>query len=289
MDSGVRFAVERALGAKIQTSSPLGGGDINDAFRVQLADGRSVFVKQNLSAPRTMFPREARGLAFIGEANALRVPEVLAVSDEQDDGPAFLALAYLVSGRRQRGFDEALGRGLAELHRFGAPSFGLDYSNFIGSLAQRNRPWPTWHEFYQHERLQPLLDRALAQGLADTSLAHKFEKLFAKLSDLCGPTEPPARLHGDLWGGNLHVDEEGAPVLIDPAVYGGHREIDLAMMRLFGGFGADVFSAYREAHPLASGHADRVPLYQLYPLMVHLNLFGPGYVGGVERALGRYI
>ncbi|HEY6729066.1 MAG TPA: fructosamine kinase family protein, partial [Polyangiaceae bacterium] len=128
-----------------------------------------------------------------------------------------------------------------------------------------------------------------AQGLADSGLAQKFDKLYAKLPDLCGPPEPPARLHGDLWGGNLHVDEDGAPVLIDPAVYGGHREVDLAMMRLFGGFGADVFSAYREAYPLASGHADRVPLYQLYPLMVHVNLFGPGYRGGVERALSRYI
>lgn len=289
MDSGVRYAVERALSAKIQHSSPLGGGDINDAFRVQLTDGRSVFVKQNLSAPRTMFPREARGLAFIDEAKALRVPEVLAVSSEADDGPAFLALAYLVSGPRQRGFDEALGRGLAALHRFGAPSFGLDYGNFIGSLPQRNQTWSTWHEFYRHERLEPLLERALAQGLADAGLAQKFDKLYAKLADLCGPAEPPARLHGDLWGGNLHVDEDGAPVLIDPAVYGGHREIDLAMMRLFGGFGADVFSAYREAYPLAPGHADRVPLYQLYPLLVHLNLFGAGYRGGVERALSRYV
>jgi fructosamine-3-kinase len=236
-----------------------------------------------------MFPREARGLAWIAEAGALRVPEVLAVSNEADDAPAFLALAYLVSGRRQRGFDEALGRGLAELHRFGAPEFGLDHGNFIGSLSQRNGAWPSWHEFYQNERLQPLLDRALAQGLAEAGLAHKFERLYAKLPDLCGPPEPPARLHGDLWGGNLHVDEDGAPVLIDPAVYGGHREVDLAMMRLFGGFGADVFAAYRESYPLASGHADRVPLYQLYPLMVHVNLFGPGYLGGVERALGRYI
>lgn len=289
MDAGVRAAVERALGVEIQRSSPLGGGDINDAFRVHLSDGRCAFVKQNLSAPRIMFPREARGLAFIDEAKALRVPEVLAVSKEDDDGPAFLALAYLVSGPRQPGFDEALGRGLAALHRFGTPSFGLDYGNFIGSLPQRNRAWPSWHEFYQHERLQPLLDRALAQGLAEAALAHKFDKLYAKLADLCGPPEPPARLHGDLWGGNLHVDEDGAPVLIDPAVYGGHREIDLAMMKLFGGFGADVFAAYREAYPLASGHADRIPLYQLYPLMVHVNLFGRGYLGGVERALARYI
>jgi fructosamine-3-kinase len=114
-----------------------------------------------------------------------------------------------------------------------------------------------------------------------------FERLFAALPDLAGPDEPPARLHGDLWGGNLLVDDAGAPCLIDPAVYGGHREIDLAMMRLFGGFGPRVFAAYDEAWPLAPGHEERVGLYQLYPLMVHVNLFGGGYVGSVESSLDR--
>ena len=107
----------------------------------------------------------------------------------------------------------------------------------------------------------------------------------ARLPQRCGPAEPPARLHGDLWGGNLLTDEHGAPVLIDPAVYGGHREVDLAMMQLFGGFSARVFDAYHEAHPLAPGWRERAPLYQLYPLLVHVNLFGGSYLGGVRRAL----
>jgi fructosamine-3-kinase len=116
-----------------------------------------------------------------------------------------------------------------------------------------------------------------------------FEQLFARVPALVGPPEPPARLHGDLWGGNLMHDAGGAPCLVDPAVYAGHREIDLAMMRLFGGFGARVFAAYEEAYPLAPGSLDRVPLYQLYPLMVHVNLFGGGYAGQVERILARYV
>ena len=111
----------------------------------------------------------------------------------------------------------------------------------------------------------------------------------ARLPELCGPAEPPARLHGDLWGGNAIADEHGEPVLIDPAVYGGHREIDLAMMRLFGGFGARCFAAYDEAYPLADGHAERVALYQLYPLLVHVNLFGGGYVASVERVLQQLV
>jgi fructosamine-3-kinase len=116
-----------------------------------------------------------------------------------------------------------------------------------------------------------------------------FDALFGCLTERVGPDEPPARLHGDLWGGNLHVDEEGRPCLIDPAVYGGHREMDLAMMRLFGGFSPRVFAAYHEAYPLAPGWEDRVPLYQLYPLMVHVNLFGRGYVGSVEGALRQVV
>ncbi|HEV8547695.1 MAG TPA: fructosamine kinase family protein, partial [Polyangiaceae bacterium] len=139
------------------------------------------------------------------------------------------------------------------------------------------------------ERLEPQLRRASDAGRVTAALRRRFEELFARLPELVGPEEPPARLHGDLWGGNLHVDEQGAPCLIDPAAYGGHREVDLAMMRLFGGFSERVFSAYAESFPLAAGHAERTDLYQLYPLLVHVNLFGGGYGASVERALSRYV
>ncbi|HYP91419.1 MAG TPA: fructosamine kinase family protein, partial [Polyangiaceae bacterium] len=136
---------------------------------------------------------------------------------------------------------------------------------------------------------EPQLERAVAAGRATPRLRTGAERLAARLAGLVGPGEPPARLHGDLWSGNLHVDAAGAPCLIDPAVYGGHREVDLAMMRLFGGFGERVFAAYHEAFPLAPGYAERVTLYQLYPLLVHVNLFGGGYVRSVESSLARYV
>jgi fructosamine-3-kinase len=278
-------ALGRALGAAVTALRQLSGGDINEAFEVSLADGRVVFAKTNASAPRAMFPAEAQGLAWLAEAGALRIPRVLAVSRPDDAGPAWLALEAITAAPRARDFDEALGHGLAALHRFGAPGFGLPYDNFIGRLPQGNAPAATWPEFYRARRLEPQLRRAVQAGLVSPALRRRFDDLFARLDTLVGPPEPPARLHGDLWGGNLLVDDTGGPCLIDPAVYGGHREVDLAMMRLFGGFGARVFRAYDEAYPLADGHDDRVPLYQLYPLLVHVNLFGGSYVGGVAAAL----
>ncbi|HWO13400.1 MAG TPA: fructosamine kinase family protein, partial [Polyangiaceae bacterium] len=143
--------------------------------------------------------------------------------------------------------------------------------------------------FYRERRLAPLLRLARARGSADVALERAFERLFARLDELAGPPEPPARLHGDLWGGNLHTSTDGHPMLIDPAVYGGHREIDLAMMRLFGGFGERVFAAYGESSPLAPGAAERVALYQVYPLLVHLCSFGRGYLAQVRRAVERYL
>jgi fructosamine-3-kinase len=286
-DRALAAALERALGSAPKTADRLSGGDINDAFEVALADGRRVFVKTNAHAAPEMFPAEARGLKFLAAAKTLRFPEVLAVSGP-DDAARFLALELVRPAGRARGYDEALGRGLAALHRSGAPSFGLDHDNFIGSLPQSNRARAHWADFYEHERLRPQLERASAQGRASASMRRGFERLFSRLPELVGPEEPPSRLHGDLWGGNLHTGEHGEPCLIDPAAYGGHREVDLAMMRLFGGFAESVFAAYDEAFPLADGADERVSLYQLYPLMVHVNLFGGGYARQVEQVLARF-
>jgi fructosamine-3-kinase len=285
MEAGVKGALEAAVGGKVASARPVGGGDINRADAVTLADGRRLFVKTNAREPAGMFAAEARGLAWLAEAGALRVPGVVA------HGSGFLALELIEAAPSARDFDERLGRGLAALHRQGAPRFGLDHDNFIGRLPQANAPGsaPGWAAFYRERRLEAQLRRAADEGLASSRMRRGFERLFAELDELVGPEEPPARLHGDLWGGNLLTDDGGAPCLCDPAVYGGHREIDLAMMRLFGGFGARAFAAYDEAWPLAEGHAARVPLYQLYPLMVHVNLFGGGYVGQVEALLTRLV
>jgi fructosamine-3-kinase len=204
------------------------------------------------------------------------------------DGAApLLVLEWIESAPRAADFAERLGRGLAELHASGAPCFGLDEPNFIGSLPQANTPADTWPEFYGESRLRPLLRRARDEGALDPSVIRDADAVLERLPELCGPPERPARLHGDLWSGNLMVGEAGEPVLIDPAVYGGHREMDLAMMRLFGGFSARTFDAYAERAPLAPGADDRVALHQLYPLLVHVVLFGGGYAGDFAAALRR--
>ena len=262
------------------------GGDINRAARMTLADGRELFVKHRPAAPPGMYAAEAAGLAWLAGAGALRTPAVAAVGE--DGEPRFLALEWIARGSPGPGHDEALGRGLAALHRAGAPAFGLDEDNFIGSLQQPNAPAAGWPEFYGGRRLEPMARAAVEGGSLDPAFLGGLDRLRARLPDLCGPPEPPARLHGDLWGGNALTGDDGRPVLIDPAVYGGHREVDLAMMRLFGGFGGAVFAAYDEAHPLADGHRDRVDLYQLYPVLVHAVLFGGGYGRSAERILRRY-
>jgi fructosamine-3-kinase len=286
MRAEVSRAVAAALGADIRATRPVSGGSINEAYACELADGRRVFVKTNTRHPR-MFPCEARGLAWLAEAHALRVPSVLAVSGD-GDRTGFLVLEYL-EARRAPDHEVALGRGLAALHRAGAPTFGLDEDNYLATLEQDNTPAADWPTFYSQRRLSPLVSAAVDAGHAPRSWIGGFERLYARMDQVAGPAEPPARLHGDLWSGNLHADERGAPVLIDPAVYGGHREVDLAMLQLFGGPGPRCFSAYDEIYPRAPGHEERVPLYQLYPLLAHVALFGGSYVGSVDAALRRLV
>jgi fructosamine-3-kinase len=278
-------AVAASARAAVVSARPVAGGDVNRAAQVTLADGRCLFVKHRPGAPGAMYRAEADGLAWLRAANALRLPRVVAVGEGE---PAFLALEWVERGPPGPGYDERLGRGLAALHRAGAPGFGLAHDNWIGPLPQPNGPCPTWPEFYATRRLQPMARAAAERGLLPARVRAGVERLAGRLQDLCGPPEPPARLHGDLWGGNAMSDAAGEPVLVDPAAYGGHREMDLAMMRLFGGFSERVFAAYAEEFPLAPGHEDRVGLYQLYPLLVHVALFGGAYAGSVERVLERY-
>lgn len=293
MEGDVRTAIETTLHATIREARPISGGDISDAYALELADGQRLFAKTRRNAPAGMFAAEARGLewlrsAFVGAGaeSSLTVPQVLATGE---GGPtSFLVLELLQPGRRRSGFDEHLGRGLAHLHRAGAAGFGFDADNFIGPLAQSNRAAASWPEFYRRERLLPQLALPNARRLLGERVRRRFEHLLDALEEWVGPHEGPARLHGDLWGGNLHVTAAGTPALIDPAVYGGHREMDLAMMRLFGGFSQRTFEAYAEAFPLASGHEERVSLWQLYPLLVHVNLFGGSYVSRLAAALERY-
>lgn len=248
-----------------------------------------LFIKTHVGPPRGMYTAEVAGLERLRRGTSLRVPVVVAHGEEDGAAPAFLALERIEIGRGSRASAEALGRGLAELHSVSADTFGDVDDNFIATLPQSNRRHATWPAFYADERLRPLVARARGAGLLGAKHAEEFERLYARLDALSGPAERPALLHGDLWGGNALVDARAAPVLIDPSVYFGHREVDLAMMRLFGGFDRATFDAYAEAFPLPDGHAARVDLLQLYPLLVHVNLFGRGYVDQLEAALARAV
>jgi fructosamine-3-kinase len=282
----LREKLTALLGEPPQRVQVVRGGDVGRSWRVQVA-GQDLFVKtyaenEASEGVARRLAAEARGLAWLAEPEAIRLPEVRAVSE------SWLVLEWIEPGPASAATEEALGRGLAALHRAGAARFGLETGNFIGRLPQSNQASESWADFYATRRLQPLLARARARGLLSSALERLAWQLLAVLPQRVGPAEPPARLHGDLWAGNWICAANGSPVLIDPAVYGGHREIDLAMMRLFGGFGERVFAAYAELHPLAAGCEERVPLYQLYPLLVHLNLFGVSYAGQVERVLRAY-
>ncbi len=267
------------LGARVTSAEPVSGGDINDAYRVHLDDKRAVFVKTHAHPPPGMFVAEAAGLDWL-RAGPLRVPRVIASSER------CLALEWLDVGSKSRGFDEALGRGLAALHRIRAPSFGLDRASYLATLPQDNTPQHDGVVFWVEARLRPLAERAIAAGhMPDVRAALD---TLRDARDRFGPDEPPARLHGDLWWGNV-LAVDGAPVIIDPAVYGGHREVDLAMLALFGGLPPALVAAYDESFPLATGWRDRVPLWQLYPLAAHAVLFGGAgttiYGGQFARAL----
>jgi fructosamine-3-kinase len=282
--SRLRDAVTAALADEAVDASVVHGGDVAASFRLRLASGRIVFAKTHPDPPPGFFTTEADGLRWLREPGVVGVPEVLAVSD---DGFAFLALEWIDEGQRRPATEADLGRALADLHRAGAPCFGRADRRTTGSRRLPNEPCETWAAFYASQRLAPLARLARDGGALPEQAIGALEELAAgdRLASLPGADEGPSRLHGDLWAGNRLVGADGRSWLIDPAAHGGHREYDLAMMRLFGGFGADCFAAYEEAHPLAEGWAARVALHQIAPLVVHAIKFGGGYVDAATDAI----
>jgi fructosamine-3-kinase len=293
--SDLAAALAAVLGRAVARLDPVAGGDLNDAHAATLADGARVFVKTSGDpAAAGSFAAEAAGLRWLAQAGALAVPEVLAVADPPDpSAPRFLALAWVDAGAGGAGpaADEALGRGLAALHAAGAPAFGGGPAGAtlrIGPLALPNATADDWPSFYAARRLEPLARLARDRGALPADAPALLDRLIARLPVLAGPPEPPARVHGDLWSGNVLVDRERRPWLIDPAAHGGHRELDLAMLRLFGGPSARCFAAYEEVAPLAPGAAERVALWQLAPLLLHAALFGPSWGARATEVLRRY-
>jgi protein-ribulosamine 3-kinase len=259
-------------------------GALHATARVTHPDGQSYFLKY--AAGADALPRlrsESEGLDLLESARALRLPGQRALLHLPAKGSGLL-MAWIEASHPDRRAWVKLGRGLAALHRISRPVFGAWPDNVIGTLPQSNRDHPDWAAFYARERLWPRLEQGLAQGLLDPSDADALERLCHRLPEIC-PPEAPALLHGDLWAGNVLFDLEGEPILIDPAVSFGHREMDLAMSRLFGGFDPAFYAAYQEAWPTVADLERRLPVYQLYYLLVHVNLFGRSYVPAVREIL----
>ena len=271
--SGIAHRAETLLGTPVVATTPVAGGDICTATRLKLSNGSNALVKTRPHAPADFFPTEARGLTWLAEAGGVPTPEVLAVEDD------CLILAWVEESRPTGDAADAFGRGLAATHAAGSADFGGGADGYIGTLPLPNRTAPTWPEFYATRRVLPYLKLARDRGGISPTDAEAVDRVVRRIVDLAGPDEPPARLHGDLWSGNL-VWTSGAVWLVDPAAHGGHRETDLAMLALFGCPQLPrVLDAYQEATPLADGWEDRVALHQLFPLLVHACLFGRGSGG----------
>lgn len=283
----IREKVEAFLGEPIVHTTAVGGGCIANAQRVETASGSTYFLKSVLNSG-DMFLKEANGLRELAKANAIRVPNVLIA--EKD----FLLMEFISTGSSDKNFQAEFGRKFAQMHRYHGESFGFFEDNFIGATVQKNIPEgeesTNWTAFYFNKRLLFQFKLAEKRGLVDARLRQGFSLLENKIdSILRGSEEKPSVLHGDLWGGNYMIDSAGQPVLIDPAVYYGHREADLAMTRLFGGFHGDFYASYNEAFPLPVGWHERENIYKLYHIINHLNLFGSGYLSPANQLLWSYL
>jgi protein-ribulosamine 3-kinase len=273
-------------GVEITNFTAASGGCINNGGRLSTSTG-DYFLKWN-SATRFpgMFKMEADGLKILADARAIKIPEVIAFGEGENY--SWILMEYIDSSARKSTYWQELGRQLAALHHKSAHAYGLDHNNYIGSLPQDNSYLDNWVEFLISRRYEPMVERALNSGKMGKEDARNFEKLYGKLKNLL-VHEPPSLIHGDLWSGNLMTDGKGSPALIDPAVYYANREKELAYTTLFGGFDAQFYQSYQEEWPLEGGYHDRFEVYNLYPLMVHVNLFGGSYLSQVKNILKRYV
>lgn len=275
----------------IQQTQAVGGGCINHATR--LATARATYLlKWNPAPLPNLFATEARGLALLQAAAAVRVPAVLATAEATAAAPAYILLEWLDGPTPPTSptAQAALGQQLAALHRATAAAYGLDHDNYLGSSPQYNGWQPDWVAFFRERRLMPQTALAAQHGLLPTARRRRLERLIARLDEwLVGVERRPALLHGDLWGGNVIAGPGGPPALIDPAAYYGDREAEMAYTQLFGGFSSHFYRAYQEHWPLAPGYPDRRDLYNLYHLLNHLNIFGEGYGAQVDRVVAHYV
>lgn len=263
--------LEAELFQKIISVISVGGGCIGNAMKVTVENGTNYFVKSYDN--KKIHEAEANGLNELKTANAIRIPRVVKFNEK------FLILEFIESAPKSSGFSEKFGRQFANLHKMTSKKYGYFEDNFIGSTEQINIPQnDSWAEFYFENRLMFQFRLAEKNGHSTNELKSGIKQIEKSINSIIGNSEEePTLLHGDLWGGNYLVDQRGNPVLIDPAVYYGHREADLAMTKLFGGFDAQFYSAYQEEYPLREGWEYRENIYKLYHILNHMNLFGGSY------------
>lgn len=274
------------LGEIVKTQG-LSGGDINDVHRIDFNSGKSYCLKLNsANSFPGMFEAEHKGLNLLRQNSSFIIPEVVQTGTIQNQ--SYLLMNYIPRGLKGKTFSEQFGRSLAEMHHVSSSTFGLDHDNYIGSLVQINQHFDSWNDFFRESRLVPQLKMARDLGKVSAETVRLFDRLFSKLHNLF-PEESAALIHGDLWNGNQMTAMDGTPVLIDPAVAFSHREMDLAMMKLFGGFDHHIFEVYHEVFPLENEWEKRTELCNLYPLMVHVNLFGGHYSHQVQGILEAYV
>ena len=285
--------LEAIVDDTVEALGGVGGGCINEAASIRVG-GQRLFLKWTEAAPPGFFEAEADGLRRLGAAAAVRVPAPLFWGEPEGGAPAFLVMDHVEGLAAGQGFDRAgfgarFGAAMAALHAPGGESYGLERDNFIGALAQENGARPGWVSFFGEARLGAQVRLARAQGKLRGVHIDKVERLIERLPGLI-PDDPGASLlHGDLWSGNYMIGGAGEPVLVDPAVYRGHREAEIAFTELFGGFPQSFYAAYRAALPLEPGYEGRRDLYNAYPLLVHVNLFGGGYVRQLMGVVERYL
>ncbi|NNF20558.1 MAG: phosphotransferase [Saprospiraceae bacterium] len=277
--------ISNLLGTQILDTTPVSGGDISQAYRIDTND-KAYFVKTNPGhSAFSMFEAEKKGLEAILSSNTIAVPEVLLTGEFQ--GQSFLVMEMLEHRRATPDDYEKLGYQLAHMHLVSSPRFGFDDDNYIGSLPQKNNWHNKWTDFYIHCRLVPQLEMALSRSLISQAEIPPARKMEESLEALFEGIKP-SLLHGDLWNGNYLIEKTGTPYLIDPAVYYGHCEVDIAMTKLFGGFGDSFYQAYHTIIPLDDKSHARIEVYKLYYLLVHLNLFGRSYYPQVKRIMETY-
>lgn len=284
----IKNNIESLISDKIVSSSSVGGGCINDAQKLTTSSGKKYLIKTNFYLPADTFFKEANGLKEIASSKSIRVPEVIAVDRD------FILLEFITSGNRTKTFLDDFGRKFAAMHKHYSDCFGFYEDNYIGSNPQINiaddEEKNDWMKFYFNKRLKYQIKLAEKNSYLTTELNKAFMTLENKIDRIFeGHIVKPSLLHGDLWSGNYMIDENGEACLIDPAVYYGDREADLAMTKLFGGFGYEFYQAYNEAYPLDAGYEFRENIYKLYHILNHLNLFGTGYYRQALELIKFYI